>query len=402
VRRAAVGAGLFLALAAAALAAAPPAPPDGPAPPAFCTGGVSRIGAIRGDTFSFECEGGKRLKVRLHEASCDGLGASAIGSATAIVADLLETEPVWIFPCGVAKGAEGEELYAQVWTSKGWLGETLIRAGYAQRRNLEGVTLAPFDPAGTRQTGPRPAAPAFSSTSCTAVEGGVFEVDSAGAKFRVRLFDVEVDPPSADAARGAAGRAIGADPVWVFPCAPHKSGQDWPVRIWTKEGALSEVLVKAGAAKRLADPDKALAAASATPSPSTPAGTTAGGGPPGPSPRPTKPGPPASKAGTQEIKWRAISVSTAHSRTKSCMSNRFQIDAPLFRITWDFTPWRTNSPVSFTISRVETNVVGGGTSRVVTSFVGLQGCQIVRCTPGTFWMQVLGSPQCTVKVEVPE
>jgi hypothetical protein len=137
---------LILVLAARALAAGGDPGQDGPPPaaPAFYSVAISRIRNIAGDSFEFEREDRKIVKARLHDADCAVLGGSAIASAKAVATNLLEAQPVWIFPCGQVKTSEGSELWVCVWTAKGWLGDLLIRAGYARRRaGPEGVTLEP-------------------------------------------------------------------------------------------------------------------------------------------------------------------------------------------------------------------------------------------------------------------
>jgi endonuclease YncB( thermonuclease family) len=379
--------------AAPALPAATPAPPL-PAPPAFHTGSVGRVREITGDSFVFSGEGGKKVRVRLAHAECAPLGKTAEANATLVATNILETETVWVFPCGKAKGTPEDEIWASVWTSKGWLAEVLIRAGYAQRRAaLDPAALEPAAAPCSPVPGcPRPCQPAFAAASCAVAEGDAFDTEHAGRKYKVQLADVTcqgLEESQREAAKAEAARLLAAGPFWVLPCSVRRgAGQDEACAlVWTQGGWLSDALIKAGLAKP-GQADK----------PATP-GTTPGPGhatPPAPPPKPD------SSIPSDQIKWREVPVRKAEGMVMSCRSGHFKIDVPEWRVSWNLKPWRTNSPVSFTICRVNENVASSGVSTHVASFTGLSGSAYVRAQPGTFWIQVTGSPELGVKVEVPE
>ena len=381
------------AAAPASLAAAPPSPaaapaPPLPAPPAFHTGSIGRVREITGDSFVFSSEGGKKVRVRLAHADCTPLGKAAETNARTVATNILETETVWVFPCGKAKGTPEDEIWACVWTSKGWLAEVLIRAGYAQRRTaLDPAALEPAAAPCSPGAGcPPPCQPAFVPASCAVAEGDAFDTEHAGRKYKVQLADVTcqgLEESQREAAKAEAARLLAAGPVWVLPCSVSRgAGQDEACAlVWTQGGWLSDALIKAGLAKP-GQADK----------PATPGTAT----PPAPPAKPDSP-----KPGDQ-MKWREVPLRKTGGMVMSCRSGRFKIDVPEWRISWNLKPWRTNSPVSFTICRVNENVVSGGVSTHVASFAGQSGSTYVRAQPGTFWIQVTGSPELGVKVEVPE
>ena len=395
---------LLLATATISQAAAPAAGPVTLAKPAMFTASVSRVRNIEGDTFAFERDDRKVLKVRLFDANCEGLGTTARDQAKAVATNLLQASPVWILPVGQATGAAGDELWAHVWTPKGWLSESLIKGGCALRRaDLAGVTLAPADAAATTSTGTPPDPPAFACTGATVLDGDTFEIDSGGRKIRARLFDVtcqDLDAAQRDAAKAAAARLLGPEAVWVFPASTRVPGpkEEMRVRIWTKEGWLSEILVKEGKAKRYDDPIKASVAAAAPPvkkpdAEAQPADTK---------PADKKPG----GKGPKEIKWREVPISKAAGVAGdifSCKSNSFKVTSPVWRISWDCKPVRINGPVSLTLCRLDEKWQGITMSSThVDSFVGASGQRIVRSQPGDYWIQLVGSTDLNIKVEVAE
>lgn len=382
--------------------AAAPAPPL-PAPPAFHTGSVGRVREIAGDSFVFSGEGGKKVRVRLARADCAPLGKAAEANARTVAANILETETVWVFPCGKAKGTPEDEIWACVWTSKGWLAEVLIRAGYAQRRAaLDPAALEPAAaPCSPAPGCPGPCPPAFAAASCAVSEGDAFDTEHAGRKYKVQLADVTcqgLEESQREAAKAEAARLLAAGPVWVLPCSVRRgAGQDEACAlVWTPGGWLSDALIKAGLAKP-GQADKP-----APPGPTAAAKPPAPGPGPGPATPPAPPAKPDSPKPSDPIKWREVPVGKTDGMVMSCRSGRFKIDVPQWRVSWNLKPWRTNSPVSFTICRVDENVVHGSTSTHVASFAGLTGTSHIRAKPGTFWIQVTGSPEVGVKVEVPE
>lgn len=390
--------------------AAAPAPPAAvrapplPAPPAFHTGSIGRVREIAGDSFVFTAEDRKKVRVRLAHAECAPLGKTAETNATLVATNILETETVWVFPCGKAKGTPEDEIWACVWTSKGWLAEVLIRAGYAQRRAaLDPAALEPAAaPCSPAPGCPPPCQPAFVPASCTVAEGDAFDTEHAGRKCKVQLADVTcqgLEESQREAAKAETARLLAAGPVWVLPCSVRRAaGQDEAIAlVWTQGGWLSDALLKAGLAKpgQADKPVPASPSASGVkpPTPGTGSGSTT---PPAPPPRPDSP-----KPGDQ-VKWREVPLSKTGGMVMSCKSGRFKIDVPEWRISWNLKPWRTNSPVSFSICRVDDNVSSGGVSTHVASFAGQSGSTYIRAQPGTFWIQVTGSPELGVKVEVPE
>jgi hypothetical protein len=102
------------------------------------------------------------------------------------------------------------------------------------------------------------------------------------------------------------------------------------------------------------------------------------------------------------VTWREIPLTPTNVQTMSCASARFKIEVPEWRVSWHLKPWRTNMPVSLSICRVNENVATGGVSTHVASFAGVTGGSMIRARPGTFWIQVTGSGELGVKVEVPE
>jgi len=394
----------------AAGAESPPGPaaaPPAPWPPAFFTGSVGRVRDIDGDSFTFACEDRRVVKVRLIDADVEPMGEAGRASATAVASGLLQAQPFWVFPCGQA----GSDVWADVWTSKGWLSEVLIRAGYARRRaGAEGIVqgLGPCAVAAASGGHPPPDAPAFAAVSCTALEGGALEADQGGRKVRVRLFDctsADLDPAQQAAARDAAARILAEGPVWVLPCMPARPGGQGEalVRIWTRQGWLSEALLKGGLAKRCDGSAQAAQAAVARPGDSATTPKT---------PAPAK-GPAAKSA---DITWREVPVTKAPYRPNmgaqlsglfigkeltpmSCRSLPFAITSGMCRITWNLQPWRVGSPVSTSLLRYDERYTVPTTSMTVVSFKGTSGSQILRLPPGQYWFSINGSTEVSIKVE---
>jgi len=279
---------------AASHGAQPGTGPPPPAAPAFFTVSIGRLRNIQADSFEFQRDDQKRVRVRLAGADCSKMPDRVRGISESIIRNLLESKPVWVFPCGRPKDRT-DEVWAHVWTKKGWLAEVLIRAGYVVRRtDLDAASLDMPDAAGMTNKGPPPGAPAFAAVSCRPVDGETYVLDRGGFTARVCLFDVTcADVGTPTAAVGAAEKCVGAGPVWVFPCGPQKRGADLRGRIWTAGGWISAALLKQDLAKRYADPYKApTRTASAGPAPK-PVGTT-------PKPR-----------GSRRVIWPSASISEA-------------------------------------------------------------------------------------------
>ncbi|MBM4019497.1 MAG: hypothetical protein FJ288_14440 [Planctomycetes bacterium] len=374
-------------------------PPALPAPPAFHTLAVSRIGDVQGDSFLFTRQGGSKVRIRLADAQCASLDATVRANARTVATRLLEEAPVWVFPFGQAAGADGDEIWACVWTSKGWLSEVLVGAGYARRVAAAArqggageAALGPLQPAPSAAAPPGP--PAFAPASCAVAEGDSFQADHAGRKVRVQLADVtcqDLESPRREAARTEAARILAAGSVWVLPCSVHRGadGDEVRARVWTAGGWLSEALLKAGLANRSETEPRPSGSGAVAPGPALTVKP------------PVKP-PPSKQPAPDEIKWREVSVAVGSGAAMSCRSSRFKIEAPVWRISWNLKPWRAGSPVSLSVCRVDENVTTGGVSTHVASYAGVTGSTVIRAQPGTFWIQITGSPQLGVKVEVPE
>jgi len=384
-------AGLLLTTVAVAIAAAPP-DPSLPAPPAFFTVGVSRISTIEGDSFHLTLEGGKVVTVRLADADCHGLDLRARDSAKAVASGILETQPVWIFPLGHNVTPATDELWAEVWTPKGWMGEVLVKAGYAvSRSGLDAGSLVPFGVGAAAGTGSPPSAPAFLCTSCTTADGIVYEMEGAGHRLRGRLADVAVDPSQGGAAKDVATRLLGAGPVWVFPSNAGRVGPggEFRVRLWTREGWLSEALIKAGAAKRGTPDDKMPAAAQPTGSAPTPAAPATGA---------TGSAPKSGSFGG--MSWRPIAISKSKGGTFEWQSANFKVSQPTIRLSWNLKPVRRAFSVAVSLMRLDDEQgPGGGSSTNACAFAGPAGSQILHVRPGDYWIHVAGSIETNVTVE---
>lgn len=410
--RAATGcaAGILLALAAAAAggeATASPADIPPPAPPAFYSADISRIRNVEGDGFDFQRDDGKAVRIRLLDADCQSLGERSRTKAAETASDLLATQRVWIFPAGQAKTGE---VYACVWTSRGWLADVLVSTDCAARRgDAAALGLAPADPPAAPGKGPPPPAPAFASATCAPVDGDAFEVDRAGRKVRVRLFDAtcqDMDQVKRDDAKAEAARIAGTGPVWVFPCSPRwaKPADEPRVRIWTRQGWLSDALLKAGLAKQYSDPDRGTVQVATAPPPApakhpepAPAPPKPPSPPPPPKPAtPTKThGAPSGSPGT----WREVTVPKGTADTLSCESGVFKIPNEVWRITWDLKPARVGGHVLINVYRVDDQWQTKMSSTHVAGFSGLSGVQVVRSKPGDYWVRITASTTPGFKIE---
>jgi len=390
-----------VAPAAASTAPAPtatataPAPAANPAPPAFCIDGVRRATNIGADSFDLRRDDGKIVKVRLRDADCQAMTKSEQDKAAFVIKGLLDNNSLWVFPCGQAKGEGADELWADIWTAKGWMSELLIRAGYAERRaDLAGVTLTPPD-VGPSVKGPPPPAPAYAATSVTAVDGDTYEVTQGGRKSTVRLIGIEVESDKRDAAKTAAAGPLAAGPVWVFPCRAALPGSAEPaqVRLWTAAGSLSELLVSAQAAKRASEAPAAKPVVAAA----------------APAPRRIE----LPKKAPPQITWTPVTISGMTGGVGSVAgavatmvgvggagitkTEPFKISSPVWRITWNCKPSNVNVPVTISIFR---NDEGTAASTSVMSMGGNSGVQVLQTRPGNFWFSLAGSADVPgVKVE---
>ncbi|MBE3096843.1 MAG: hypothetical protein IMZ44_06885 [Planctomycetes bacterium] len=386
-----------------------------PAPPAFCTQSVGRISDIQGDSFRFAAGEGRTVRIRLIDADCQPLGEATAQQAATVATNLLQDAPVWVFPVGQTKVGAADEIWADVWTAKGWLSQVLIRAGYAQKRTEPTPSsLSPADAAGTSNKGPAPAAPAFPAAACTPQSGDTLEIDQDGKKVNARLFEATCEGLSGTQrsdANATASRLFAKGGVWVFPCAPLRDARTFvPVRIWTAEGWLSDVLVKAGQAQRGETVEKpAEATAQTTPAPK----------PPPVKKPPEKPAEPA-------IDWLPISVTLAkHQRSSSAgarysramrvgvgdipawddtsanlESNLFKISSGVWRLTWETKAEKAH--LTMTVYRCGGNspdpASKAGSSQIAT-YSANTGSPILRTMPGSYWIRAFGAADVTVKVE---
>ncbi|MGB2997710.1 MAG: hypothetical protein WBC59_03635 [Phycisphaerae bacterium] len=106
---------------------------------------------------------------------------------------------------------------------------------------------------------PMPAPPAFFTefvSRIQKVEGAAFDVCVGGLEvIRVRLRDAEcegLDEKTREKAQWLTSELLGTEPVWIFPAGRPKDEPDGllRVRVWTRKGWLSEVLINAHLAKR--------------------------------------------------------------------------------------------------------------------------------------------------------
>lgn len=386
-----------------------------PAPPAFYTQSIGRISDIRGDSFTFAAGEGRKVRIRLIDADCQPLGEATAQQAAAVATNLLQASPVWVFPIGQTKAGGTDEIWADVWTDKGWLSQVLIRAGYAQKRaEPTPSSLSPADAAGTSNKGAAPAAPAFLAAACTPLAGNTFEIDQGGKKVNARLFDTTCEGLS-DAQRSdanaTASRLFAKGGVWVFPCTPIRDAKtSVPVRIWTAEGWLSDVLVKAGQAQRGEVVEKPAADATAQAAPA-------------PQPQPVRN--PPEKPPETTVDWQPISVTLAkHKRSSSAgaiysrayragvgdipalddtsanlESNIFKITSGVWRLTWETKA--ENARLNVTAFRCGGKPDSPSTmgSSQIASYTANAGAPILRTMPGSYWIRVIGAANVTVKVE---
>jgi len=360
-----------------------------PAAPAFFTISIGRVRHIQADSFDFQRDDQKRVRVRLAGADCSKMPDRIRGIAQTILRNILEVEPVWVFPVGRSKGSTGE-VWAHVWTKKGWLSEVLIRANYALRRaGPDPASLDAPETTGTTNKGEAPGLPAFAAVSCKPVDGETYEVDRGGTPVRVRLFDVTC-AAAPTAAAGAAETCIGNGPVWVFPCGPQKPGQDLRGRIWTSGGGwISAALLKQDLAKRYADPYKAtVETASADPTPGPVAPTPVA---PKPTPEPVTPRPRRPR-GPQPIKWTPIAISAAKvakGGMQGAETRTFTVPPPgIWRVTWTCEPPKAGFRVLLNVYRVDDKWQSRVSSHHVATLKGTRGQQVLRTPPGNYWLKL--------------
>jgi len=385
---------LAVALAGVLLTAVTQAaePGDGPAPPAgpaFFTVSIGRVRNIQAESFDFVRDDQKRVCVRLVGADSSKMPDRIRGIAETILRNVLQAEPVWVFPCGHVKG-KSDEMWGCVWTTKGWLSEVLIRADYAMRRtDLDLASLERCETTDSATKGQPPCSPAFVAASCKPVDDETYEVDRGGTAVRVRLFDVTcagADTPTA--AAGAAEKCVGGGPVWVFPCGPQKRGQDMRARIWTAGGWISAALLKQDLAKRYTDPYKAqVETASADP--------TTKPVDPKPKSRTVSPRPRTKSRDPQPLKWTPVSISAAkvaRGGMQGAETRTFAVPAPgIWRVTWKCEPPKAGFRVMLNVYRVDDKWQTRVSSHHVVTLKGLTGQRVLQTPPGTYWIKLVCS-----------
>lgn len=416
------------ALAAAIMVLAAPVPlaaqirelAPAPASPAFYTQSPSCVREVAGDSFLFVCDGGREVRVRLFDADCSALDEAARAQAKAVAARLLEEDLFWVFPVGQTKAGAVVEVWADVWTSKGWLSQVLLRAGYARPQSgPANQALSPFDAAGTSNKGPPPPSPAIFTTA-KSVSGDTFEVQDGGKKFPIRLFDARLEgleAAKANEASATAARLLGSDGAWIFPCGPQPTDgkTSWPVRIWTREGWLSDVLVKAGQAVRGGPAEKALAA-KADKKPDA-ARKSAGED----KPAPEKKAKAEKKPAEAVVSWVPLPVKmaampagqnpmvrkysrgyagngTGDSNDMDC--EPFKIASGVWRISWEAKAADKYTRVGVQVSKCQSaDAPNKKSAQQVASFSSATGVQVLTTGPGAYWIKISGVSEATVKVE---
>ena len=387
----------WMLLAPPALADEPDAAATTPPPgPAFYTVAISRLKIVEPDTFEISRGNLKAITVHLADATCEGIDKTKREQAMALVTQFLEGEPFWVFPCGLEK--EGTNVWrALVWTKKGWLSEVLVKALLATRRPdpFEGAAV-PADKTTYDRLPPGPCEPAFQGVVRQMVDGNTLEVLRDGRTIKVRLFDVGCEG-SAEDAKSLATKLVGTDPVWIFPSSQRRlaAGEAMPVRVWTKEGWLSQAMVKGGLAKVFPDPDKTDAA---------PAATVAAKTDPTPAAKPPKAAPaPKTTTNTQGFVWREVPVGMGTSKDNlQCESAVFKVTSQEWRLTWTAPPVRAGAAVILTIYRVDSQWQSKISSTVAAGFTAASGQQIIHSPPGDYWIRCTQSTKLNAKVECQE
>jgi endonuclease YncB( thermonuclease family) len=399
-----IGSALFAGTASAAEADAAGGATALPPPPAFYTAAISRLKVVEPDTFAIARGDLKPVTLRLADATCEGIDNPAREQARALVASLLGPEPFWVFPCGREKDGPETAWRARIWTKKGWLCEVLIKAHMATRRAdpYEGAPL-PNEKAAVDGAWPPPCAPAFQGRVSQAVDGDSFEVLRDGKTVKVRLFDVACESGAGEDAKALATRLIGSDPVWIFPSSQRRiaTTEELPVRIWTKEGWLSQALVKASLAKSFADPDAAGDSTAVATKPVKPDPNPAKDPKPAPAkdPAPTK----GSHSGFVDFVWREVPISQVSiSDPLQCESATFKITSPVWRVSWNMKPVRDRALILINVYRVDEKWETRNSSTHVATFSGTTGAEYLRSKPGEYWFRVTQSSKLNIRVEIKE
>jgi endonuclease YncB( thermonuclease family) len=247
---------------------------------------------------------------------------------------------------------------------------------------------------------PVPFAPAFAGPLKNVIDGDSLEVDRDGKPCKARLFDVAVEKANNEEAKALMTRVLGSDPVWVFPSTQRRisSTEPLPVRIWTREGWLAAALLKAGLAKRLADPDKPGGESPAEPEKTPAPAKDPKVATPKPKPVPKEPRQPS--PGADEINWIEVPVTQARSDSLSVESGTFQIPGPEWRLSWSLSPVRRGGIVILNILRVDDEGKTRRSATLVASFSTVAGAQVMRSKPGNYYIRLTGTNELkTLKLE---
>jgi endonuclease YncB( thermonuclease family) len=362
-----------------------------PAPPAVYTTYRVAVTKIQGDSFQFEWEG-RTMTIRLRDADSSDLDPPRRQSAAFLAAQLLETEPFWIFPCAPLNPGAPGEVRARVWTKKGWLSEILIKSNLAKRRSdVAAVTFTPAEApsAAAPADVPPPPPPAFAAPIQQIVAGDTFEVQREGKTVRLRLYDAACEG-DADRAKELAAQTLGTGPVWIFPSSQRKldAGDDLPVRIWTARGWLADVLVAASAARHYPDPDKALEERLPAPPLQERAKPASAAEP--------KSGDPM----TPKFVWHRVSVTVAKQSTHGMVTDLFTIPSSEWRLSWDMERVMKRLSILVNIFYVdpEFSEVQRST-KPLGGFNGDRGSTVIHHKPGQYYLHIAGAKELNVTVE---
>jgi len=416
--RSVCAAAIILAIPAGAGESLGRAPPDAgpsnlPAPPAFSTGSAWRVKEIGPGGFTFEPSAGPPLRIRLIEADTAAVTDRQRDFAETVARNLLQEKPVWVFPCGTGEDPAGPVGWARVWTDKGWLGEVLIRAGYAaRRRRPEPDRLGPPPKVAhaTGKGGP-PGGAAYQATAVKPLSGTLFEVTCRGRARTVRLFDIaplapkgQPEAATAEAIAEATRRCTRGGPVWVFPCRAGRPGAVVPVRIWTAKGWLADALVARGLARRLADPLRpgAGSASGSDPAADPPKATT-----PPVREKPPATGGPAGTEKSPKVRWTPVALRAARvsrGTMPGVESAEFEVPYGVLRITWNCRPWKAGIKVVLNLYRIDESYSSRKvSSHHVATMKGDRGQRVFRVRPGRYWIKLSCSEEVEkVQVEIAE
>jgi len=369
----------------------PPLPPP-PAAPAFHTIAAGRLQAVGPDEFTLTLSRLKPpIRMRLADATSEGLDAKQRELGQALTTQLIDAEPVWVFPASTGGTRDDAVWEVRVWTRKGWLSDVLVRAHYAKREVTAAEDLTPpsADQVPAAGDDVRPCGPAFVGTRPRALTADVLEVMRDGKFRQVRLCDVaaanDSGEPDPELQKKVAA-CLGSGPVWVFPdtSVRVKTGEAMPGRVWTARGEwLSDRLVKEGLATQVVEADDTA------PEPPTNDSATTNDPPPKPTSL-VKP----------KYVWREVPVEEEElENALMCGSKAFKITSPVWRLSWDMKSVRRGASVFVNLFRVDDQWEVRQSSTVLCGMKGSRGSKILHTGPGQYWVQVTNSVHLNIKVE---